>query len=155
MFAPINARRTNAIQWSMDCMIELKFTPRRYPSNGINAWKKPNHMPAVNMFLNPTLPVAKPLHMATAKASMLNPTAIRNSSIRLIYSSLSWRSLRTEEDETLHLESSRFQASLVIYSRPGQSQHVDHGSAVRFRQPTTPLSDIAFASMLVISASGQ
>ena len=51
---------------------------------GIKAWNRPNHKPQIKAMRQENFLVVKPLQMETEKASMDRPTAISNSSIKLI-----------------------------------------------------------------------
>ena len=73
-----------AIQWSIEDIASWKFTPRKYPSIGIKAWKRPKYSPVTSECLGFTSFVESPLHMLTANASMLSPIAVRIISIKPI-----------------------------------------------------------------------
>ena len=74
------AKKHNATQWSYALMAMLNLEPRKYPSNGMAAWKPPKYRPTINAPFQFILGMASPLQTETANASMDSPTAMINSS---------------------------------------------------------------------------
>ena len=85
MLPPMRHSRKKAIQWSTVVIRLWKPVPSSQPARGIRAWKPPNHSPAVSICFQLVRPAERPLQMETAKASIERPTAMINSSHRLIF----------------------------------------------------------------------
>ena len=84
MLAPIKKSNPKAIQWSTAVMYRSNCEPRKYPINGIKAWKKPNQRPQIKAIFHENLLVVNPLQMETEKASIERPMPIKRISTKLI-----------------------------------------------------------------------
>ena len=114
-------------------MASANSEPRKKPVTGISIWKPPNQRPQVASAFSVALFMARPLHTDTAKASILSPTASKNSSPIPIKNPPYRIQGSTEDAKRLcrPAKVSSFQAE------PGFPQYVD---SVPRCAPTTPSS---------------
>lgn len=134
MLMPMMTSRPKATQWSNASMASANSEPRKKPVTGISIWKPPNQRPQVASAFSVAFFMARPLHTDTAKASILSPTASKNSSpIPIKKSSVPNTGQHRRREETVPAlpKVSSFQAE------PGPHQYVD---SVPRCAPTTPSS---------------
>ena len=133
MLMPMMTSRPKATQWSNASMASANSEPRKKPVTGISIWKPPNQSPQVASAFSVAFFMARPLHTDTAKASILSPTASKNSSPIPIKNPPYRIHVSTEDAKRLcrPAKVSSFQAE------PGPHQYVD---SVPRCAPTTPSS---------------